>query len=404
MSYYQAIKKLAKEHGLSVTDLLALAPQNDPFYAGTKTDMAQARWFKGIWDAAGYSSGVHLRRAHYWCVSRPGLELHNGEPYENTDKCWKYTCQASKMARYLRLVRIEDIVDNKNPPPAVLTEYGGLELSYEIAIPDLSRPRVTLYGMGVPDIQPFHLEVWVEKSTMNDVLAPVCRRYGANLLTFEGEASITACSDLIRRVEEAGKPARIFYISDFDPAGRSMPVATSRKAEFLRLLYEVEEHFKVQPIALTLEQVRRYRLPRTPIKESERRAGRFENTFGSGAVELDALEALHPDTLAELVAEALEPFYSHAAAEEMRQAHRALRAEVESRVADITAKYQDAIKALEAMQAELRAIEVDPAPLTPRRYSPEAAEPQGWLFDSERGYGPQIAAYKAFKDGLEEAA
>jgi hypothetical protein len=40
--------------------------------------------------------------------------------------------------------------------------------------------------------------------------------------------------------------------------------------------------------------VRQYRLPRTSIKPSELRKQRFEDTFGTGAVELDALETLHP--------------------------------------------------------------------------------------------------------------
>ena len=35
---YALIKDLAKENGLRVTDLLALAPKNDPFYTGTPTD------------------------------------------------------------------------------------------------------------------------------------------------------------------------------------------------------------------------------------------------------------------------------------------------------------------------------------------------------------------------------
>lgn len=32
---YQTIKREAKARGVSVKDLIALAPQNDPFYVGT---------------------------------------------------------------------------------------------------------------------------------------------------------------------------------------------------------------------------------------------------------------------------------------------------------------------------------------------------------------------------------
>ena len=44
-----------------------------------------------------------------------------------------------------------------------------------------------------------------------------------------------------------------------------------------------------------------YNLPRTPIKDTERRKDKFEQTFGVGATELDALEALHPGELARLL-------------------------------------------------------------------------------------------------------
>ncbi len=42
---YEQIKLLAKSTGQRVTDLIALAPQNDPFYTGTPSDWALAEWF-----------------------------------------------------------------------------------------------------------------------------------------------------------------------------------------------------------------------------------------------------------------------------------------------------------------------------------------------------------------------
>jgi hypothetical protein len=66
---------------------------------------------------------------------------------------------------------------------------------------------------------------------MNDVLVPLCHAYQANLITGLGEMSITACHNFLGR-RHLGKPARIFYISDFDPGGRSMPVAVARKLEW----------------------------------------------------------------------------------------------------------------------------------------------------------------------------
>ena len=60
---------------------------------------------------------------------------------------------------------------------------------------------------------------------------------------------------------------------------------------------------RVEPIALTHDQCVELELPRTPIKKEELRAANFEARFGTGATELDSLEALHPGKLEEMVEE-----------------------------------------------------------------------------------------------------
>ena len=65
---------------------------------------------------------------------------------------------------------------------------------------------------------------------------------------------------------------------------------------------------KLDPLVLTEEQCRQYRLPRTPIKETDRRGPKFEERFGEGATELDALEALHPGELARIVRREIERY------------------------------------------------------------------------------------------------
>jgi hypothetical protein len=145
-------------------------------------------------------------------------------------------------------------------------------------------------------------EVWVEKSgDLDDVLLPICRRTKVNLVPCKGEQGNEACVKLVRRARAAGCPVRILYLSDFDPAGQSMPVAVARKIEFELRRHDLDLDIQVRPIGLTHEQCIEYKLPRTPIKESERRAANFEERFGEGATELDALEALHPGELRRIV-------------------------------------------------------------------------------------------------------
>jgi len=315
---YATIKDLAKDTGCKVDTLIALARGNDPFYIGTPSDWKQARWFAEMWQRFGYSENVHLRRIHYRLVSDdPPARGPTGEPYENTDKCWARLCKASKSARYLGLVDGESFDDRRNPAPSVSAEsaaYTEIYLDaaeswgFKMGLPAF--PRVPGYVLsGYEQRQPYLLEVWCEKSTMNDVLQPLCRKYHANYLTSLGEFSITSVIQAAQRIAEDGRPAVILFVSDFDPAGRSIPLAVARKLEYYLVAYAPDSRAQVVPVALTEAQCKHYRLPRTPIKKSELRRGTFETQFGTGATELDALEALHPDSLYEIVEEAMRAYY-----------------------------------------------------------------------------------------------
>lgn len=400
---YADIKAMAKDEGCRVPDLLALAPKNDPFYCGTPSDLEQGMWFADIWEDAGYTSGVHLRRVHYWTISqRDGVKMPNGEKYENTEKCWDYLVQASKCARYLGYVDIADIADKKSPTPHVNAPYNleYVDPIFQVDIPNLDAPTVRVGGITDLKAQPYHLEVWCEKSTMDDVLDPVCRQYNANLVTFEGEVSITACYALIQRIKASwDKPTRIWYISDFDPAGNSMPVAMSRKVEYMLGKYDMDVDVRVKPLVLTAQQIKKYKLPRIPIKDSEKRAASFEAAFGAGAVELDALEALHSGTLGNILRSELRKYYNTDARDDAMNARSELASRVRKEVTAIVEKYQTQIDAVRQMGEDLKAIQVDSRPYAVTRYDPHVEETDDWLFNSSRKYLIQIAYYKAHKSG-----
>jgi hypothetical protein len=68
-----------------IKDLIVLAPQNDPFYAGTETQLAMAEWFAGIF---GQATGAHLRRVHYRLVAHGDVLRPDGVLYENNKNSW----------------------------------------------------------------------------------------------------------------------------------------------------------------------------------------------------------------------------------------------------------------------------------------------------------------------------
>jgi hypothetical protein len=47
---YEALKTLAENLGRPLSTLIALASQNDPFYAGVANRRANAEWFGEIWE------------------------------------------------------------------------------------------------------------------------------------------------------------------------------------------------------------------------------------------------------------------------------------------------------------------------------------------------------------------
>ncbi|MCL6559569.1 MAG: hypothetical protein K6U74_12375, partial [Firmicutes bacterium] len=271
--------------------------------------------------------------------------------------------------------------------------------------------------------------VWAEKSTMNDVLVPACRRYGVNLIIGLGFMSITSVIELLRRVANSGKPCRVFYVSDFDPAGDGMPTAVARQIEYWLHTYALKLDIKLKPLVLTKEQVVAYRLPRTPIKETDRRKTRFEDCYGEGAVELDALEALYPGELARLLEAAIAQYRDEELPRKLRKTKEELEEVLAEEWATKVGRYQGELDTLkkgvyevvESYQKELqdlqRRLQRDLEPYGERLKSlrlavedavnsaavpvPPLPEPEtppeqdDWLFDSRRSYEEQLARYKA---------
>jgi hypothetical protein len=461
---FEYIKALAKERRCPVPDLLALGRGNDPFYAGAAGYRIWGEWFARLWQEHDLPDGTHVRRVHYRLISlkEPVLRA-DGKLYVNDGDSWAKLQNASKWARHLGLLDAKAFEDRRNPDPHLFADYAfiptpawsvdPIERPWELprirtdlgqylyfSIP---RPQVQGYSYEIGD-QPYHLEVWIEKSTMNDELVPVCRDLDANLVTSVGFQSITSAVKLLERLIHIGltlrryQPARIFYIADFDPAGDSMPVAVARQLEFYRQRYLPGADIKLTPLALTRAQVIEYRLPRKPIeKVKDPRKANFEEAYGEGAVELDALEALHPGVLARIVRTALEPYRDETlparmmetqevAEDVLRQAwdasmgpHFRHLEEIKRQARKIYERYRKELERLDAQLAgelaplavkladEFHAIQAATDNLKvalPNR--PEATvdppNEDGWLFDSSRDYLEQLAVYKARRGTADE--
>jgi hypothetical protein len=347
--------------------------------------------------------------------------------------------------------------DHRNPDPQIYCKYEerdadpGWDVEVDAAsigtlpsIPtslgtiNLQIPGVTVSGYEYSQLdQPFHIELWIEKSTMNDVLEPICEQYHVNLVATVGFQTITGAVLVLQRLAQIpdGKPTRIFYVSDFDPAGDAMPFAVARTLEYYLEEIAPDADVKLEPLALTREQVEGYRLPRAIIKQTDKRRDRFQKRHGKGCVELDALEALHPGELQKIVAAALAPYRDEELPERLAQdkenaqrvadeawanatqAQREELADIQAGAQLVVDQYQPLLTSLnvhvqaelspfqERLNAVVQAIQTQSEELRidlPVRSEEHAygLDETDWLFDSSRSYLDQLEVYKKKRPSL----
>jgi hypothetical protein len=346
----------------SVSELLVLTQKNDAYYRGGAADRRNGEWFRQSLDATGYLNREGMkpynRGAHYYLFTwdqqhRDGMGQ-DGRLYANDPEHWHALEKASKAARALGLVDPELFADRRNkemywyaeprdgdPEPDVSSEVGEPEWRFpEISGTDLPAlkipgPEVSGYDYDADD-QPEVLFVLIEKSSMNEILLPLCAELGVNVLPAGGGYdSWTRAIAAQRRAEQHRcRRAHVFYISDYDAAGQNMPRAFARAAQYFRDVLGITAHLTIQPLMLTREQVDRYGLPQAPEKDQ---------------TELDALEAMWPGEFERIVRDAITARRDAALAERLTEA--------EEQAQSAAEETWDA--ATDDLSAELELIEAD---------------------------------------------
>lgn len=427
---YHWIWELKQKLKVNIPQLLALAPNNDPFFCGTENDWKMGRWFEDVWKKF---NPTHLRALHYLCGSGQVTKL-DGTPYKFTEDDWKHLQDCSKPARYLGLVAADVFDDRRNGEP-VLADW--VEGEHEPTLQEVNEPSwffpsiyLNFSSWRIPDPpdvtgyehddfkdRAFDLSIFIEKSTQDDILLPLCRELGINLYPSVGFQSVTTAVKLLKRVYQLGKPERVFYISDGDKQGRGMPKAVSRQIEFWLLEHAPGADVKLVQLALTDEQVRHYHLPRDE----------------KGRVELDALEIFHPGELAKLVRQAVKPYIDETIGDELQDAeeeaqdlvneewsalmepHERDLAKLHQKVAAVVKRYEKEVDGLnKRLQKELAPFEKPLKELEQQVLDsmngfqpdlPERPEPtigklheKEWLFDSGREYLEQLTFYQRHKE------
>lgn len=274
------------------------------------------------------ANAVGIRRLHYFIVSLPESERmmpakKGMRPYENTLQDYKTLSRLLGEARINGEIPFEWIIDEKNEPLIEMPARRDLTASINYNFEDSGYiPYIDAIekmkdwdeffdsiefkaSVSPPKFkhQTHRIVVAIEKATARDRLERLCRKYGADLLIFSGQFSLTRVHDAVSRAMAENKPVALLYISDLDCAGWFMPEA------FFRRINEIYPHpdNTVVRVALTREQAEKFNLPPAfdpdDKKYPERQKQRFiKESGGRECIELDALDE---DILMDLLEEEL---------------------------------------------------------------------------------------------------
>ena len=142
-----------------------------------------------------------------------------------------------------------------------------------------------------------YVEVWCEKDALAGVILPVTYEYDVPLMVARGFVSETFAYEAIAARRGDARPYHVYYLGDFDRAGRD--AARSLEDKLTRFADEEGIEVIFNTLAITERQVRLYKLQTRPPKRNTPADRAWPHKF---ACELDAMA---PDDIRELVEDAI---------------------------------------------------------------------------------------------------
>ena len=153
-----------------------------------------------------------------------------------------------------------------------------------------------------------HVEVWCESRSIAAVLLPLCRELCVSLYPTSGFSSLTQTWEAAQVMQAAanGRPIRVVYVGDYDPAGKHIDRDAIEKLRKHLTPYAQRHGMKIEHclrevrVAVNEDQIVKYNLPTKPRKKGDLRCPEITRT-----VEAEALPA---EVLLRLVREEIEAY------------------------------------------------------------------------------------------------
>lgn len=227
--------------------------------------------------AQGYT--LTLRQLYYQLVSRDLI----------ANKVTEY----NKLSRVLTKARMSGLVD-----------WSAIEdrLRVPKRLPAWESPKEILesaakqFALDKLEGQDVHVEVWVEKDALSQIVERIANKYHVRTLVNRGYGSVSAIYAAYRRFKYKDT-VRVLYLGDHDPSGLDMVRDIRDRINFM-LDHDTITDFEIEAIALTRDQINQYNPPTNPAKFSDPRGTGYVNKHGRYSWEVDALE---PKVLSEII-------------------------------------------------------------------------------------------------------
>jgi len=264
---------------------------------------------------------LSLRQIHYNLLNDPPLK-HSGKPrsrYRGDHASSKSLTELVTRARVEGLID-QEVIDDPTRPVTVWDVERNLAGYYAAQMEDL----LNGYWRDLMQSQPNHVEIVLEKNTLQNILRPVAMNFCIPFTSGRGMTSTRPVYNIAKRYRQSGKQGlAIIAVGDLDPDGDAIVQSLDTR---LRYEYKVPK-LSVVKAALTMDQVRELGLPKSfetaHDKKSSHKA-RYLERYGEDGF-IWELEALPPMTLQRLVTQAIDlvidrKAFNHEVTEEKKDA------------------------------------------------------------------------------------
>jgi ParB-like nuclease domain len=243
---------------------------------------------------------LSLRQIHYQLLNEPPL-IHAAKPgsyYRNDYPSYHALCDLATRARHEGYIDYEAIHDPTRPV-LIWNVHRNVHFYYGEQLDTI----LTGYARDLLQSQPDHIELIVEKNTVQSLVEPGAMNFCIPLSSARGQHTTTPLYDVAQRYRESGKgKLLILALSDLDPDGDAIAHSMAQR---LRDDHDIE-HVQLFKVALTIEQVTELGLTESyqPAKEGSPNYRRYVERYGHSKVW--ELEAVEPAILQGIVEKAID--------------------------------------------------------------------------------------------------